>query len=171
MLTLLLDGVAYGMLLFVLSAGLAVTLGLMNFINLAHGAFAMLGGYVTALLMNRVGVPFLATLPVAFLIPAIVGVALERTLYRRLYGASALDQVLFTIGLVFMAMPAANYLLGDQPLQINLPAYPQGPARNRRRRHWLLQAVHDSALRRHRRRLADLSGRHPLRRAAPRSGR
>ena len=69
MLTILLDGVAYGMLLFVLSAGLAVTLGLMNFINLAHGAFAMLGGYVTALLMNRAGAPFLATLPLAFIVP------------------------------------------------------------------------------------------------------
>ena len=126
MLTLLLDGVAYGMLLFVLSAGLAVTLGLMNFINLAHGAFAMLGGYVTALLMSRAGVPFLATLPLAFLIPALVGVVLERTLYRRLYGASPLDQVLFTIGLVLMAMPAANYLLGNQPQQINLPDFLHG---------------------------------------------
>lgn len=126
MLTLLLDGVAYGMLLFVLSCGLAVTLGLMNFINLAHGAFAMLGGYVTALLMNRAGVPFLATLPLAFLIPALVGVVLERTLYRRLYGANPLDQVLFSIGLVFMAMPVANYLLGDQPQQIHLPPYLQG---------------------------------------------
>ena len=126
MLTILLDGIAYGMLLFVLSCGLAVTLGLMNFINLAHGAFAMLGGYVAALLINRAGVPFLATLPLAFLIPAVVGVALERTLYRRLYGASPLDQVLFTIGLVFMAMPAANFLLGDQPQQIHLPAYLQG---------------------------------------------
>jgi branched-chain amino acid transport system permease protein len=111
MLTILLDGVAYGMLLFVLACGLSVTLGLMNFINLAHGAFAMVGGYVTALMMNRVGVPFLATLPAAFLIPAILGVALERTLYRRLYGASPLDQVLFTIGLVLMAMPIADYLL------------------------------------------------------------
>ena len=126
MLTLLLDGVAYGMLLFVLSAGLAVTLGLMNFINLAHGAFAMLGGYVAALLMSRAGVPFLATLPLAFLIPALVGVVLERTLYRRLYGASPLDQVLFTIGLVLMAMPAANYLLGNQPQQINLPDFLHG---------------------------------------------
>ena len=126
MLTLLLDGVAYGMLLFVLSAGLAVTLGLMNFINLAHGAFAMLGGYFTALLMSRAGVPFLATLPLAFLIPALVGVVLERTLYRRLYGASPLDQVLFTIGLVLMAMPAANYLLGNQPQQINLPDFLHG---------------------------------------------
>jgi branched-chain amino acid transport system permease protein len=98
MLTILLDGLAYGMLLFVLASGLSVTLGLMNFINLAHGAFAMIGGYVTALLMNRAGVPFLATLPAAFVIPSILGVILERTLYRRLYGASPLDQVLFTIG-------------------------------------------------------------------------
>ena len=123
MLTILLDGVAYGMLLFVLSVGLSVTLGLMNLINLAHGAFAMLGGYCTALLMNRVGIPFLATLPVAFLVPALLGVGLERTLYRRLYGASPLDQVLLTIGLVLMAMPIANYFLGDQPQQIQLPTW------------------------------------------------
>jgi branched-chain amino acid transport system permease protein len=126
MLTILLDGIAYGMLLFVLACGLSVTLGLMNFINLAHGAFAMLGGYVTGLMMNRAGVPFLLTLPFAFVVPAVVGVALERTLYRRLYGASPLDQVLFTIGLVLMAMPIANYLLGDQPQQIHLPAWLSG---------------------------------------------
>ena len=88
MLTILLDGVAYGMLLFVLASGLSVTLGLMNFIDLAHGVFAMVGGYATALMMNRAGVPFLLTLPFAFVIPAILGVVLERTLYRRLYGAS-----------------------------------------------------------------------------------
>ena len=126
MLTILLDGVAYGMLLFLLACGLSVTLGLMNFINLAHGVFAMIGGYVTALLMNRAGAPFLATLPVAFLLPALIGVVLERTLYRRLYGASPLDQVLFTIGLVFMAMPIANYLLGDQPQQVHLPPWLSG---------------------------------------------
>jgi branched-chain amino acid transport system permease protein len=126
MLTILLDGVAYGMLLFLLACGLSVTLGLMNFINLAHGVFAMVGGYVTALLMNRAGVPFLATLPVAFLLPALLGVVLERTLYRRLYGASPLDQVLFTIGLVFMAMPIANYFLGDQPQQVHLPPWLSG---------------------------------------------
>ena len=73
MLTLLFDGVAYGMLLFVLAVGLAVTLGLMNFVNLAHGAFAMAGGYVTVLLMDRMGVPFLATLPLAFIVPAAIG--------------------------------------------------------------------------------------------------
>ena len=126
MLTILLDGVAYGMLLFVLASGLSVTLGLMNFINLAHGAFAMIGGYVTALLMNRAGVPFLVTLPAAFLVPAILGVVLERTLYRRLYGASPLDQVLFTIGLVLMAMPIAAYLVGDEPQQVHLPAWLNG---------------------------------------------
>ena len=126
MLTILLDGLAYGMLLFVMASGLSVTLGLMNFINLAHGAFAMVGGYVTALLMNRAGVPFLATLPAAFLIPAILGVVLERTLYRRLYGASPLDQVLFTIGLMLMAMPIAAYLIGDEPQQVHLPAWLSG---------------------------------------------
>jgi branched-chain amino acid transport system permease protein len=125
-LTILLDGVAYGMLLFVLSCGLSVTLGLMNFINLAHGAFAMVGGYVTALLMNRAGVPFLATLPLAILIPAGIGVVLERTLYRRLYRASPLDQVLFTIGLVLMAMPIADFFLGDQAQQVNLPGWLSG---------------------------------------------
>ena len=98
----------------------------MNFINLAHGAFAMIGGYVTALLMNRAGVPFLATLPAAFVIPAILGVALERTLYWRLYGATPLDQVLFTIGLVLMAMPIAAYLIGDEPQQVHLPTWLSG---------------------------------------------
>jgi branched-chain amino acid transport system permease protein len=76
--------------------------------------------------MNRAGVPFLATLPAAFLIPAAVGVVLERTLYRRLYGASPLDQVLFTIGLVLMAMPIAAYFIGDEPQQVHLPAWLSG---------------------------------------------
>src|SRR5919206_5012987 len=94
-LTILFDGIAYGMVLFVLACGLAVTLGLMNFVNLAHGAFAMAGGYITAVLMNRMGVPFLATLPLAFLVPAAIGLVLERTLYSRVYARSHLDQVLF----------------------------------------------------------------------------
>ena len=114
------------MLLFVLSCGLSVTLGLMNFINLAHGAFAMTGGYVTALLMDRAGAPFLLTLPLAFLVPAAIGVVLERTLYRRLYGAPPLDQVLFTIGLVFMAMPIASYFLGSESMQVHLPSWLSG---------------------------------------------
>ncbi len=126
MLTILFDGIAYGMLLFVLACGLSVTLGLMNFVNLAHGAFAMAGGYVTAVLMNRYGVPFLATLPLAFIVPALIGVALERTLYVRLYNRDHLDQVLFTIGLVFMAVAAVDYTMGSQQQLIQLPSWLRG---------------------------------------------
>jgi branched-chain amino acid transport system permease protein len=126
MLTLLFDGIAYGMLLFVLAVGLAVTLGLMNFINLAHGAFAMAGGYVTVLLMNRLGVPFLATLPIAFVLTAIAGAVFERTLYRPMYAKPHLDQVLFSIGLVFMAVAGVDYLLGSQQQMISVPSYLQG---------------------------------------------
>src|SRR6476659_3776693 len=98
----LFDGIAYGSLLFIISIGLSVTMGLMNFVNLAHGAFAMLGGYACVVAMTRFGVPFLASLPLAFVIAALVGAVLERLLYRRLYSAAHLDQVLFSIGLTFM---------------------------------------------------------------------
>ena len=126
MLTLLFDGVAYGMLLFVLSCGLAVTLGLMNFINLAHGAFAMAGGYVTVILTNRFGVPFLATLPIAFIVTALVGALLERLLYKPMYDKSPLDQVLFSIGLVFMAVAGIDYLMGSQQQILDLPDFLKG---------------------------------------------
>ena len=126
MLTLLFDGIAYGMLLFVLAVGLAVTLGLMNFINLAHGAFAMAGGYTTVLLMNRAGVPFLLTLPAAFIVTAAAGALLERTLYRPMYARPHLDQVLFSIGLVFMAVAAVDYFIGSMQQNIQLPPWLQG---------------------------------------------
>jgi len=121
MLTILFDGVAYGMLLFVLACGLAVTLGLMNFVNLAHGSFAMAGGYITILLANRAGVPFFAALPIAFLASAALGALFERTLYVHVYGKSPLDQVLFTIGLVFMSVAAVDYVMGSQQQYIQLP--------------------------------------------------
>ena len=121
MVTILLDGIAYGMLLFVLACGLSVTLGLMNFVNLAHGAFAMAGGYTTALLMNRAGVSFFLCLPLAFLVAASLGAVMERTLYRHLYGRPHLDQVLFTIGIVFMAVSATDWAMGSQPQNIRLP--------------------------------------------------
>jgi branched-chain amino acid transport system permease protein len=124
--TILFDGVAYGMLLFVLACGLAVTLGLMNFVNLAHGAFAMAGGYTTVLLMDRLNVPFLACLPAAFVLSAVLGLLLERTLYRHMYGRSHLDQVLFSIGLVFMAVAATDYFLGSSQRNIHLPPWLQG---------------------------------------------
>ena len=126
MLTLLFDGIAYGMLLFVLAVGLAVTLGLMNFVNLAHGAFAMAGGYVSVLLMDRAGVPFLATLPLAFLLPALVGAVAERLLYRPMYKRPHLDHVLFSIGLVFMTVAAVDWLLGSQQQIVKLPMWLQG---------------------------------------------
>jgi branched-chain amino acid transport system permease protein len=126
MLTLLFDGLAYGMLLFVLSCGLAVTLGLMNFINLAHGAFAMAVGYVTVILTNRWGVPFLLTQPIAFLATAAVGLILERTLYARLYDKTHLDQVLFSIGIVFIAVAGIDYLMGSQQQILNLPDFLKG---------------------------------------------
>ena len=126
MLTLLFDGIAYGMLLFVLAVGLAVTLGLMNFINLAHGAFAMAGGYITVLLMNRLGVPFLLCLPLAFFGAALIGAVLEPLLYRRMYARPHLDQVLFSIGLVFMAVTAVDYLVGGMQQNVQLPAYLRG---------------------------------------------
>ena len=126
MLTLLFDGIALGMLLFVLAVGLAVTLGLMNFINLAHGAFAMAGGYATVLLMERAGLPFLATLPLAFALTAALGALLERTLYRPMYAKPHLDQVLFSIGLVFMAVAAVDWLVGSQQQIVKLPAFLSG---------------------------------------------
>ena len=126
MLTILFDGIAYGMLLFILALGLAVTMGLMNFINLAHGAFAMVGGYITVLLMQRAGVPFLACLPVAFVGAALLGGVLERTLYRPLYRRPHLDQVLFSIGLTFMAVAGVDYFIGSTQQIIQLPDWLRG---------------------------------------------
>jgi branched-chain amino acid transport system permease protein len=124
--TILFDGVAYGMLLFVLACGLSVTLGLMNFVNLAHGAFAMAGGYATVLLMDRWGVPFLTCLPAAFVVAAALGFVLERTLYVHMYGRSHLDQVLFSIGLVFMAVAGVDWAMGSSQQNVKLPSWLTG---------------------------------------------
>jgi branched-chain amino acid transport system permease protein len=122
----LFDGFAYGMLLFLLSVGLSVTLGMMNFVNLAHCSFAMVGGYATVTLINRFGWPFLATLPLAFLAGALIAVVLERTLYRRLYRASDLDQCLFTIGIVFVSVAVFAWFYGTVHQSASMPAYLQG---------------------------------------------
>ncbi len=114
------------MLLFVLASGLAVTLGLMNFVNLAHGAFAMAGGYITVVLVNRLGVPFFASLPLAFLASAVIGFVFERTLYVHVYRKSHLDQVLFTIGLVFMSVAAVDYVMGSSQVFVQVPSVLQG---------------------------------------------
>ena len=122
----LFDGIAYGSLLFLISVGLSVTMGMMNFVNLAHGAFAMVGGYVCVSLLQQLGMPFLATLPLVFIAAAIVGLVLERALYRRLYQATHLDQVLFSIGLTFMAVAGATFVFGPTQQPVNLPDWLRG---------------------------------------------
>jgi branched-chain amino acid transport system permease protein len=122
----LFDGFAYGMLLFLLSVGLSVTLGMMNFVNLAHCSFAMVGGYVTVSLANQAGWPFLATLPAAFALAAVAAVLLEQTLFRRLYRASDLDQCLLTIGIVFISIAVFAWFYTTEPQSARMPGYLQG---------------------------------------------
>ena len=127
--TILFDGIAYGMLLFILAVGLSVTLGLMNFINLAHGAFAMAGGYVAVVLAQRFGLSLFVGMAAAFIAAALTGALLERTLYRFFYDRPHLDQVLFTIGLTFMAIAIADYFMGASPQIVNVPAALDGRLR------------------------------------------
>ena len=123
---MLFDGFAYGMLLFLLSVGLSVTLGMMNFVNLAHCSFAMVGGYTTFALVSKLGWPFLATLPMAFVTGALVSIVLERTLYRRLYRASDLDQCLLTIGIVFVSVAAFAWFFTTEQQSAPIPQWLQG---------------------------------------------
>jgi branched-chain amino acid transport system permease protein len=122
----LFDGFAYGMLLFLLSVGLTVTLGMMNFVNLAHCSFAMVGGYATVTLINRFDWPFLATLPMAFVTAAILSIVLERILYRRLYRASDLDQCLLTIGIAFVSVAAFAWFYTTEQQSARVPAWLSG---------------------------------------------
>ncbi|HKA40997.1 MAG TPA: branched-chain amino acid ABC transporter permease [Burkholderiales bacterium] len=119
-------GAAYGMILYVISVGLSVTMGLMGFVNLAHGVFAMAGGYVMLSAMNNHGVPFPIALTLAFVAVAAASVALERLLYARLYAAGELAQVLFTIGLIFMSVAVARLIYGTLQQPVNLPDYLRG---------------------------------------------
>jgi branched-chain amino acid transport system permease protein len=124
--SILFDGLAYAMFLFIVSVGLSVTMGLMGFVNLAHGAFAMAGGYLVLTLTRSWGVPFLPSLVIVFLVVGAVSVIFERTLYARLYRATELDQVLLTIGLAFMAIAGFTYVYGPSPQSIRLPSYLTG---------------------------------------------
>lgn len=124
--SIIFDGLAYAMILFIISVGLSVTMGLMGVVNLAHGAFAMAGGYATVQLMSAMALPFPLALACAFVLVAVVSVGFERLLYARLYGADELDQVLLTIGLVFMAIASFTFFFGPQPQPIAIPAYLKG---------------------------------------------
>jgi branched-chain amino acid transport system permease protein len=124
--SMLLGGVAAGMVLFIVSVGLSVTMGLMGFVNLAHGGFAMVGGYAIALAMKHWGFGFVPALVFGFVVTAAASVLLERLLYARLYRGAELDQVLFTIGLVFMMIASVTLLFGPENQPIALPAVLQG---------------------------------------------
>jgi branched-chain amino acid transport system permease protein len=124
--SMLLGGLAAGMVLFIVSVGLSVTMGLMGFVNLAHGAFAMLGGYIVVLTMRRWGLDFISALALGFVVIAAVSVVFERLLYVRLYRAAELDQVLFTIGLVFIIIASVTLLIGPENQQLTLPPWLQG---------------------------------------------
>ncbi len=124
--SILLGGMAAGMVLFIVSVGLSVTMGLMGFVNLAHGGFAMIGGYIIVLSMNRWGIGFIPALALGFVLTAALSVVLERFLYSRLYRAAELDQVLFTIGLVFIMIASVTLLVGPENQQIQLPQMLRG---------------------------------------------
>ena len=123
---IVLGGLAAGTVLFIVSVGLSVTMGLMGFVNLAHGAFAMFGGYVIVLAMNRANVGFVPALLLGFAATAVLSVILERSLYRRLYRAGELDQVLFTIGLIFIFIAATVLVVGPESQTLQLPAALRG---------------------------------------------
>src|SRR6202162_1476907 len=114
-------GLAFAMVLYLISVGLSVTMGLMGFVNLAHGAFAMAGGYALTTLMAHFDLPFALALAAAVIIVVLASFVLERLLYRRLYGGDELDQVLMTMGLIFMTVGAATYFWGPVAQPIHPP--------------------------------------------------
>ena len=124
--SILLGGLAAGMVLFIVSVGLSITMGLMGFVNLAHGGFAMLGGYVIVLCVTRLGIPFIPALAIGFVAIAAFSAVMERLFYSRLYRAAELDQVLFTIGLVFVMISSVTLIIGPENQPLLLPPYLQG---------------------------------------------
>jgi len=124
--SILFDGLAYAMFLFITAVGLSVTMGLMNFVNLAHGAFAMAGGYIVVTLTRTLGIGFIPSLVIASVLVGLISIPFERVLYRRLYKATDLEQVLLTIGLAFMAIATFTYFYGPIPKSVPLPDWLQG---------------------------------------------
>jgi branched-chain amino acid transport system permease protein len=124
--SILFHGVAFAMVLYLISVGLSVTMGMMGFVNLAHGVFAMLGGYIMTDLMRRSGMPFIPALALAVVITALASVVIERLLYRPLYGGDELDQVLLTMGLIFMSVAAATYVWGPVAHSLQPPFWLSG---------------------------------------------
>jgi len=125
-LTVLFNGVAYGMLLFIMSVGLSVTMGMMNFVNLAQASFSMLGGYIMVAVTQKLGIPFLASLPIAFVVVGIASLVIERLIFRHFYGTDDLTHVLLTIGLIFMSIAIVTYFWGSTYQQVSVPSWLTG---------------------------------------------
>jgi len=125
-LTVLFNGVAYGMLLFIMSVGLSVTMGMMNFVNLTQASFSMLGGYIMVAVTQQLGLPFLASLPIAFVVVGIASLVIERLIFRYFYGTDDLTQVLLTIGLIFMSIAIVTYFWGSTYQQVSVPPWLTG---------------------------------------------
>jgi branched-chain amino acid transport system permease protein len=126
LLTILFNGLAYGVLLFIIAVGLSVTMGMMHFVNLAQVSFSMLGGYVMVTAMEALGIPFLASLPLAFVAVALFSVILERLVLRHFYDTDDLTQVLLTLGLVFMSISSAAFIWGPSFRPVTVPAWLSG---------------------------------------------
>jgi branched-chain amino acid transport system permease protein len=126
LLTTLFNGIAYGFLLFIMAVGLSITMGMMRFVNLAHVSLCMFGGYVMVTAMSRYGIPFLATLPLVFVLVGIISLVLERLVLRFFYASDDLTQVLLTIGLVFMSVSTAAFFWGPEFKPVNVPAWLTG---------------------------------------------
>lgn len=121
LLSILFTGTAYAMVLYIISVGLSITMGLLGIANLAHGAFAMAGGYLLITLLNRLSLPFWLALALAAAIVAALSVVLERLLYARVYKAGEFDQVLLSMGLIFVASAVAQYVYGPIPQTVAVP--------------------------------------------------
>jgi branched-chain amino acid transport system permease protein len=126
LLTILFNGLAYGVLLFIIAVGLSVTMGMMQFVNLAQVSFSMLGGYVMVTAMESLGIPFLASLPLAFIAVALFSVVLERLILRHFYDTDDLTQVLLTLGLVFMSISTVAFFWGPSFRPVTVPAWLSG---------------------------------------------
>jgi branched-chain amino acid transport system permease protein len=124
--SILFDGLAYAMFLFITSVGLSVTMGLMNFVNLAHGAFAMAGGYIVVTLTRSLGIDFVPSLIIAAVLVGLISIPFERSLYRRLYKATDLEQVMRSIGLALMSLATLTYVYGPIPKSVPLPPWLEG---------------------------------------------
>jgi branched-chain amino acid transport system permease protein len=122
----LFNGVSYGMLLFVMTVGLSVTMGMMRFVNLTHATFALVGGYALISFCLQLGVPFLLGLVLAFLVTALISAAFEGALFRWFYGTDDLPQVLLTLGIIFMSIAVASYFWGPSFQPVPVPAWLNG---------------------------------------------